>query len=110
MTSFNQRKGEFVEITAAGTDGATAAQIPSLADTTVALIYSAPGNNGVRLPEGSVGDVIEIVSLSFEAAGGEVHVYHPDMGTFLGVVNGVMTFRRMPNSGGSISWMVISKL
>ena len=111
--TFNQRKGEFVNITASGTDGVTATPIPSLADTTVALVSSDIGANGVRLPEGSVGDVIEIivVNLGTGGPGSEVYVYHPDMGSFLGSIPGGMTtFRRLPDSGGSISWTMISRI
>jgi hypothetical protein len=111
LNTFNQRKGEFVILAAAGTDGITATQIPSLTDITVALISSVTGANGVRLPEGAIGDSVEIIVTSMEGPGSEVYIYHPDQGTFLGALNGgVAVFRRLPDSGGSISWMMISKL
>ena len=108
---FNTRKGEFVEITAAGTDGITATPIPSLADLTTALVSYDAGENGVRLPEGSVGDVVEIVAVNAGNAGPYVQVFHPDQGTYLGILNGgVAAYRRMPDSVGSISWMRIYEI
>ncbi len=84
-SDFIPRSSEVVycEIAATGVDDTDAALIVTNTTNTVVLVTDANGINGVRLPDGVVGDALE---LHGEPANLGYKIYNPD-GTFRGMNN-----------------------